>query len=313
MRPLARSAFLLLVLAGCRTGGGADQKIRLALDPAPAESVLRYYFGSYLGADGGDPVAAGILVRDGGGWAVDVAALAPRLPDGAPLLDADHDGQATTDEFRAFVEATYNAARRPPATLGALRTDTPYDRGVRLDVNGVMTAARRHVYVPEADLRRALAGYRAAGDRIVYPTGTVFVGEHHLGGAHAETTVKRKRADGYWDFFVYDADGRLATATATPPRPLRAPTQCVGCHYGRRAFAPEATFPADAPPGPDGPRVVHTAWRDPAVTAALDEHRKRADHVLGLYGTVYLSRLKAERAEGRSTPADDSLLAGAGF
>jgi hypothetical protein len=300
---------LVVLLAAC---GGATDGLPVRLDKSNEETLLRYYLGVY--AEGGDPVEAGLLGTEGG-----FSIRPERLPEPYrdALRDADEDGAINWDEFVAFVEATYADARRLPPTLDALRAEAPYAEGdsawFAVEVEGSpMTAARRRVYVPVAALRQALAGYRDAGDRLVYPEGTVIVGEHLDGGRVVETTVKRRRADGFWDFAVYAAAGRLAGATATPPRPLRSPVQCVGCHLGRRLFDPEKSFPAPAPDGPYGPRALLV---DDAVRAAahglagvFDEHAKRSDGVLGLYGTLYTARLLADRDAGRLAPEDAALL-----
>ena len=178
-----------------------------------------------------------------------------------------------------------------------------------------MTTARRHIYVPEAALRSALAAYHQNGERLLYPVGTTMVGEHHLGGAHVETTAMRKRADGFWDFFTYDTEGNLAKSTNTPPRKLKTPTQCVGCHTGNKPFEPERSFPDEALPGPHGPRALYVddALRDPEVTAFFDEHRKRSDTVLGIYNTLFVAQLRADRRAGRLGEADVRLLEGLGL
>jgi hypothetical protein len=310
LRPPVLSLFLLL--AAC---GGATDGLAVRLDKSNEDVLLRYYLGGYVGPEGGDPVAAG-LMREEGGLTVRPEALPEAYR--AALRDANADGVIDWDELVAFVDATYAEARGLPPTLDALRAEAPYAEGdsawFTTEVDGVMTAARRRIFVPVAALRAALAGYRAAGDRLIYPEGTVIVGEHREGGRVLETTVKRRRADGFWDFAVYDASGRLTGATATPPRPLAAPVQCTGCHLGRRRFDPEASFPAAAPPGPYGPRVVYVdeAVREAVaahgLVASFDEHAKRSDGVLGLYGTLYTARLLADREAGRITPEDAELL-----
>lgn len=304
---------LALLLAAC-AGGPADG-LRVDLDKSNEETLLRYYLGGYVGPEGGDPVEAGLMVGEGR-----LAIRPEALPEPfrADLDDANADDVIDWDEFVAFVGATYAEARGLPPTLDALRGEAPYAAGdtdwFTTEVDGVMTSARRRVYVPTAALREALAGYRTAGDRLVYPAGTVIVGEHREGEAVLETTVKRRRADGFWDFAVYGADGRLAGATATPPRPLDAPIQCTGCHLGRRLFDPEKSFPARAPDGPYGPRAIDT---DDAIRGAVaahdlvaffEEHAKRSDGVLGLYGTLYTAGLLADREAGRLTSEDAALL-----
>jgi hypothetical protein len=294
---------LALALAACRSDGDAA-RLRLDLERRDPGPILRTYFGAYLGPDGGDPFEAGLIERDGETFYVNTDALRERLGTETTPLDPDGNGTVTDDELGAFVQATYYRARGLPVTLDALGADT--SEAFAVTMRGVMSAAPRRVFVPEQALRGALAAYRQNGRRIVYPAGTVIWGAH--GDRDGETTAMRKRADGSWDFFAYDAEGRLAPTTTGAPRPLKAPTQCMGCHFGQRLFEPEKSFPGAAPPGPDGPRAIYTAQRDGAVAAALDEHRRRADHVLGLYGTLYTTRLKAARAAGTLAPEDAALL-----
>ncbi|HYE95724.1 MAG TPA: hypothetical protein VD962_05910 [Rubricoccaceae bacterium] len=306
-----------LVFAGCGRGPvdfTTAEAVPVRLDKPDEERLLRYYLGGYAAPEGADPFSAGLLSeRDG-------FTLHPqRLPadQRAALQDADGDGALGWDELVAFVGPTYASARALPPTLDALRTSAPRPWApgdtawFMVEVEGsAMTAARRRLFVPVAALRDALGGYRARGDSLRYAAGTLIVGEHVEDGRVVETTVKRRRADGFWDFAVYDAGGRLAAATSTPPRPLRSPAQCVGCHLGRRRFDPEKSFPAAAPDGPYGPRalLVDDALRNAGATAFFAEHARRTDGVLGPYATLYTARLLADRAAGRLAPADAALL-----
>lgn len=283
MRRLRLLAAAALLLAGCRAT--PPDRLRLDLERRDPEPLLRTYFGGYLGPEGGDPFAAGLLVKDGEALYVVPSVLQAAVGTAAAALDADGSGTVDGDELTAFVQATYHAARAYPATFEALGVDSA--GAYALEVHGVMTAARRRVFVPQGALDSAIARHRATG-ALVYPTGTTIWGRH--AAPDGETTVMRKRADGHWDFFVYDAAGRLAPRTTGAPRPLNAPTQCVGCHFGTRLFEPEKSFPADAPSGPDGPRALYTPHRDIALTRQLDEHARRSDRVLGLYATTYLAR-----------------------
>ncbi len=307
-------AALALLLGACRSGSGeaaprGGERLRLVLERRDPLPLLRTYFGAYLGEGGGDPVAAGLLEQDGGTYYVRPDVLAEKAGPGAPTLDLDGDAAVSEDELRRYVQATYYVARGLPSTRDALAVDTA--QAFAVTVRGVMSKAPRRVFVPLASLRAALAGAQANGGRIVYPNGTVIWGAH--GGDDGETTAMRKRADGAWDFFAYDKAGNLAPGTTGLPRPLSAPTQCIGCHLGQRLFEPEKSFPGEALPGPDGPRAVYTALRDPAVVTTLDEHRRRADHVLGLYATLYATRLKQARAAGQLSPEDAALLDGLGL
>lgn len=324
--------FLFLTLApcvaliGCGDGGSADGEVadgeatlRLDLDKRDPERLLRFYLGSYLGPAGGDAVEAGVLSGAGEDFRLHPEALDARWQPALGAANADGDGVLDWDEFVDFIDRTYAEARALPPTLDAFRTDVPYAEGdaawFTVEIDGVMTNARRHLFVPVSALRAALMDFRTNGERLIYPVGTAIVGEHRMEGELAETTVMLKRADGFWDFFVYGADGTLAAATDTPPRELRSPTQCVGCHFGRKMFEPEESFPGEAPPGPFGPRGIHVGpeLRNAEVVALFDEHAKRSDTVLGVYNTLFVSGLLADRRAGRLAPEDAALLDGVGL
>ena len=313
-------AALGVLVGGCGRSGPIDvataDRVPVDLDKSNEERLLRYYLGGYVSAEGADPVEAGLMIVDGG------LALNPQLLDPAyriALTDADGNGTIGWDEFVAFVEATYADARLFPHTRAELRSTVQWSNDdsvwFTVDVDGVVTEARRRIYVPLETIRAALAGYADAGGHIVYPPGTVIVAEHLDGERILETTVKRRRSDGFWDFAIYDASGRRASHTSTGPRELRAPVQCVGCHLGRRAFDPEKSFPAEAPDGPYGPRALYVSGdlRNATVTAFFDEHAKRSDGVLGLYATLYTARLVADREEGILSEENRTLLESLGL
>ncbi len=315
MRNLTVLGLMSMLATGC-AGEHVDvrtaEDVPIDLDRRNAERVARYYLGGLVGPRGGDPVAAGMLSVDGGALVLHPQAL-PERARGA--LEDDGDGVLRADEFSAWAATTYREARDLPATLQALRGAMPAwavadTSWFSFEVRGSpMTHADRRLFVPVASLRAAIARF-AAGGELRYPAGTLLVGEHLLDGELTETTVKRRRADGFWDFMVYGRDGRLVDTTSTPPRALRAPLQCTGCHLGSRQFEPDRSFPADAPAGPAGPRavVVPPAWRDAGTAAIFREHAARRDDVLGIYATVYVGRLRAERAAGRPLPPADVRL-----
>ena len=310
--------FAVLCLAGCKEK--PVDGLRVDLDKGNEERLLRYYLGGYAAPEGADPVASGLLVHDG------AFAIRPENLDVAhrvALRDTDGNGTIGWEEFASFVEATYAEARSLPPTLEEmLATHAAFDTSTqevdtalfRVDIDGVMTSARRRLSVPTRALQQALTCYLETG-AVCYPVGTLIVGEHWQNDAVVETTVKRRRADGFWDFAVYDANGRLASGTTTAPRPLRAPVQCVGCHLGKRRFEPEKSFPRDAPDGPFGPRAIyvdeatHATVDQHDLVSRFDEHARRDDGVLGLYVTLYTARLLKNREEGRVSAEEADLLA----
>jgi hypothetical protein len=301
-------SLLLFVLIAAWIGCASPQSgSGVRIDGDVRGPALAFLFGSYTGVDARDPFASGLLTRDGSAVYVDVA----QLPG---TLDTDGDGEATRDEIRAWVQATYSDARDLPPTLDALDPTRSYRDGFCTDGRGVMTQHARRVCVPTSALRSALRTFADSG-RVAYPVGTLLVGEHwdtrDGDSLLVETTVKLRRSDGFWDFMVYDGNGNLADRTDAAPRALNAPTQCVGCHLGQRAFEPEASFPALAPDGAHGPQAlfVPDEWRDASLVAQFDEHRRRDDHVLGLYATFYAAHLRTLRQAGTLDAQGTQLLA----
>ena len=316
-------AFLLAsILVACNdtssAAGGSEveaDEIQIALDKSNPERLLRNYFGGYAAAAGGDPFEAGLLVEREGNYYLDAEVLSELHADLGIVLQAAHEQRRLDwDALSSFLNKTYYGVRALPSTLAELRQEVPYldedHTWFRVEIDGVMTAARRIVYVEKDALRAALRGYFEQNEQLIYPAGTTIIGEHHLDGVHAETTVMRKREDGYWDFFTYDETGRLAPITNTPPRNLKTPTQCVGCHFGSKQFEPERSFPGEAPPGPNGPRAIHVGndHRDAEVVRFFQEHSKRSDTVLGIYNTLFVTQLRAQRKASTISDEDTKLL-----
>jgi len=305
------TVLIITMAAGCSDQTSSMVKgLRLDLDRKDPKSFIEYYFGGLASADGSDPFAAGIVSESSGDYFVDTTALYSRMGSSEKLRDLNHDGTLDWDELAPFFETTYYARRGMPSHLDSLGVRSDTTRWFELDVDGVMTTATRHIHVPLPALRSSLAHYEPAGKRIIYPVGTIIFADHVVKDRVVETSVMRKRGDGYWDFGVYDSIGVRISSTTTPPKQLRVPTQCVGCHLGTRLYEPEKSFPGAARPGPEGPRAVH--WKrslpSPDLVAYFDEHRKRSDGVLGLYGTLFVADLQAQRLGGAISQDDDKIL-----
>lgn len=307
---------LLLLAAGCAPSESRDlpeSYLRVVIDKDEPAQLLRYYLGGYVSPQPADPFEAGLAERQGSRLYVNTAALEKHYPD-APLADIDANGRLDWEEFERFIDETYYHARSAPRTLDSLRAAVGLAAGdedwMTLEVDGVMTTARRRIFIREAAIIQALRNYERNGEEIIYPAGTTIVGEHYLNDRRAETTVMRKREDGFWDFFVYGADGSLAVSTSTPPKELKSPVQCVGCHFGNKLFEPEESFPVQARPGPHGPRQIYVAdsLRSEELVRFFDEHRKRSDTVLGLYSTIFVAKLQAQRRAGTLSDERAALL-----
>jgi hypothetical protein len=312
---------LTLLVSAC--GGERslpDGFVRLDLEKANSHQLVRFYLGGFYRPVEADPFDTGLVVERDGSLLASTTGLQRLDPDAAVALIAAADGGVVGwDEFVGFVDATYNSARQPWASLEELRAESGYDslsaEWFTVRVRGVMSVAERVVFIPTRSIREAVASYAANGNEVRYSPGTVIVAEHYLEGRFDEATVMSRRGDGFWDFFVYDAEGRLATATRPRPKSLQSPTQCVGCHLGSKLYEPERSFPAEAPPGPHGPRYIRGV-RAPVssdVVALFDEHRRRSDGVLGVYVTLYASELLDARRAGVLSPEEMEMLAKLGL
>ena len=292
--------------------GNDSGGVPIEFDAGQADRLLHFYFGSYLGPDGGDPVEAGILEKRENTWYLrEPVADNDAYPFVSGLFEqASERGVLDADMLETFIQQTYYQARAVPATLEDFiqrvgqwqETDW-----FRVDVKGSMVPHLRSTWVQRGAILEALQGMESMSDPILYPVGTSFVGEHLLDGSVIETTVMQKRTDGYWDYWAYDAQGQLTNVIRKDPRDMIIPTRCTGCHYGDRAFEPERSYPGLARPGPSGERALYVpdAWRREDIANGLEEHARRSDTVLGLYATLFL----AEAASGSGTPDAESVLA----
>ncbi len=317
-------AMLLCSMQACTNAGGQVDLpasfIPIEIDKSEPKRLLNYYFGGYVTPRASDPFDAGLLADTLGRLFVNMDSLSAHFPDAASALgDRDGNNRIDWDELEAFINRTYYEARGLPPAVDALLLDAGYSpedpEWMSVEIDGVMSIARRRLVIHETAIRHALEGYWENEERLIYPSATTIIGRHYLNDRLAETTVMRKRDDGFWDFAVYDASGSLVPTTLTPPKELKSPVQCVGCHLGSKLFEPEKSFPAKSEPGPHGPRQIYVedGLRDGDVVKLFDEHRKRSDTVLGLYTTLFVAQLRQQHRAGRLTAEDAALLENLGL
>lgn len=313
MSRLAVFGFLLAV-AGC-SGGSVERGVPVDLGRTAREDVLRFYLGSFVRPNRVDS----ILVTDGG-FRLDLDRLgteAPRLAE--RLARAGADGRIDMDELQAAVRSGQAERTDLPETRAEMAARTGYgsDDGEWLvvTVRGAMSPYERRLYVREDAVESAIRNWTGSEARLVYPVGTTVVGEHLSGGEVVETTAMIRRADGFWDFVAFGADGGRVDRIDGDPEPLAVPTECFGCHYGTRLFEPEKSFPAQPPDGPHGPRFVRAPddWIRPDVVTVFDEHRRRDDGLLGLYATLLVGRWVAQAERGALPDERLRLLADLGL
>lgn len=312
-------AVFILSIQACRDDSPPEDLpasyVRVVIDESDPERLLSYYFGGYVVPQPADPFDAGMVAEINRRFYINLDTLELHFPGAISYLtDANGDNRIDEEELESFVDATYNRARQFPRTLDTLVRQADFgpdaDRWLHVDIDGVMTTARRRVHIQDAAIRAALDAYHVNDERILYPKGTTIIGEHYIDARRVETTVMRKRADGFWDFAVYGANDSLAQKTTTTPKELESPVQCVGCHFGSKLFEPEKSFPARARPGPHGPRELYVdeTLRDTPVVRYFDEHRKRSDTILGLYTTLFVADLRRQQRRGIISERDAALL-----
>jgi len=320
LMPLLFGWILAVAVSGCMNGseqGSSDISVRINLDKGDEGRLLAYYLGSYLGSEPTDPVSAGLIQERGKSWFLLPPAGVQSADSSLQVLfeEGSEKGEIDWDLFEAFILDTYYDVRSVPATLTELTDQTGNWRGDKswfsITVQGSMSPYLRRVSVKRSALDTALDSLNSVKDAILYPLGTVFIGEHlDVFDQVVETTVMRKRVDGYWDYFAYDADGQLASEIEKDPENMNVPTRCTGCHLGNRQFEPEKSYPVTPAPGPRGERRIHVSesTRNAGVTTALREHSRRSDTILGLYATVYLGTLVADRESGTLSKSQIELL-----
>lgn len=299
-------AVIFLLLAACNR---PPAEIELPYRGDEGERRAAFYL-SLLAPDR----AGSLLRRDGERVLLRAEPVRQLAPELAALLDSASAGtppRLNGHGWHTFARPLVAASVHFPATLDGLYPEgLPHNRPqayFSFSLYGSMAPVARRLYVPLAALHRGLLDYFAAGERLRYPPGTVITGYHlSEAGQVLEYTVKRRRADGYWDFAVYDRDGKLSDRMLTSDEPVQAPFQCVGCHISDRQFEPEKSFPGKASRFADEEILLPPALADSAIARYLDEHRKRADNVLGLYGTIYLAHLR-QLAAGERSPEQAAI------
>lgn len=302
-------AVLGLLITGCGRGNTSLVEVDTGL------KLAQFFVGAYVA-----PGEVDRVVGEGpGGVTVDMAAWRSLAPDGvAEVEKLAEDGRLEREDVDTLLARAYRATPGFPLALADFEREigwrTSTESWWSFEMTGSMTRFRRSLFIRIADVRDAVKSF-SSGTGLKYPVGSVVVGEHLESDQVVETTVMRRRADGFWDFAAYDAAGGLTSRIEGEPEALVVPSDCFGCHYGDRAFEPEKSFPAPAPSGVHGSReiVVPAEWRRTDVVRLLDEHARRDDGLLGLYATLWVSSLVSGRQAGSLTEADALVLQSLGF
>jgi formylglycine-generating enzyme required for sulfatase activity len=261
-----------------------------------------------------------LIVREGKELYLDVS----RWPaQGVPLLVRIASQQPPADEMssqeiNSYMEQHYYERTHPFADLEALRSAHPYRDNpdwLTVPIDSVTFHRKRLLRVNKDRIADALTAYFDHGNRLIYPQGTVIVAESFDKQGHfSEAEVLTKRADTFWNFAVYDSQGRLAPRTLAfneegEPDPdgkgFVVPHGCAVCHRIDRLDlsgdgeaperAPIRTFfqhlPARVPQIHLGPEY----YDHMAFTELTEANARVKDSVFGVYGSLLLSELVGRR------------------
>lgn len=297
-----RIVVFVLLMAACSSA----EQLEVTLEGESAQRLLRFYFGSYTSED---PFEAGLLEKRGDRFYVDLTLLQEQGPELAQELKAKASGGVVSpDSLRTAVQMTYYHARNLPEKLSEFNDRWVTDNAITFEVHGPVTNYLRRITLSESALRSAIWNYYENGEKIRYTVDTAIKAEHLRGTSVVETTAMVRRSDGFWDFITYDSTGILASHTLPNDRALATPTQCAGCHFGKKGFEPEQSWPMEPAKDPGDIRKWYTGPRDIEVAEFFSEHLRRSDTLLGLYATTYVSSLRARRGAGTLDSSAIALL-----
>lgn len=297
-----RIVALFLLMAACSSA----EQLEVTVEGESEQRLLRFYFGSYTSED---PFEAGLLNERGGRFYIDLAVLREYGPELAQELKTKASGGVVSpDSLRTAVQMTYYHARNLPEKLSEFNDQWVTDNVVTFEVHGPVTNYLRRITLSESALQSAIWNYYENGEKIRYAVGTAIKAEHLRGTRIVETTAMVRRSDGFWDFLTYDSTGDLTSHTLPNDRALVTPTQCTGCHLGKKGFEPEQSWPVEPAKAPGDIRKWYTGPRDIEVAEFFSEHFRRSDTLLGLYATAYVSNLRAQRRTGTLDSSAIALL-----
>jgi formylglycine-generating enzyme required for sulfatase activity len=332
----------LAFLAGCQTTPSREPLLssdRIHLN-IPSQTVHNSHYLAaaflyqlqtlLLDAPGPPSVMDGrIVVREGkelyldvSQWPAGGAALLAEIASAEPPGD-----EMTSQEISSYMEKHYYELTQPYPDLEALRSAHPYrdnPNWLQVPIDSATFHRRRVLQINKDRIADALAAYFENNNRLIYPQGTVIVAESFdKQGRFSEAEVLTKRADTFWNFAVYDAQGRLTRETiafneAGEPDPARkgfvAPGSCALCHrIDRLDFSGDEEAPSRAPIRsffhhlPARVPQIHLSaeYYDHMAFTELTEATARVkDSVFGVYGSLLLSELAGRRRLNALTNED---------
>jgi formylglycine-generating enzyme required for sulfatase activity len=236
-------------------------------------------------------------------------------------------GEMGLDEMQRYLQTHYYELTRPYASLQSLWLDHPYRDNpdwLVVPVDSATFLRRRNLRINKDRITDALVSYFDHHDRVIYPEGTVIVAESmDKSGKFVEAEVLRKRGDTFWNFAVYDRQGRLVNSALSfnedgepeyGKKSFVVPDSCSLCHRIDRldlsgdpdspVVSPVRGFfhrlPARVPQIHLGPEY----YDHMAFTELTEANGRVKDGVFGVYGSLLLSELAGRKRLGKLTDHD---------
>ncbi|MFN8009435.1 MAG: SUMF1/EgtB/PvdO family nonheme iron enzyme [Terriglobia bacterium] len=235
--------------------------------------------------------------------------------------------ELSLDEIQAYLKDHYYELTRPYPSLQALLREYPFSNNpnwLEIPVDSATFSRRRVLHISKDRIADALITYFNFQDRMIFPEGTVIVAESmDKNGGFVDAEVLRKRGDGFWNFAVYNAQGKLVQKaiafdeegepapekagfivpnTLCPLPPCR-PTRFVGRPRSPVLSPVRGYFdrlPSRVPQIHLGPEY----YDHMAFTELTEANGKVKDGVFGVYGSLLLSELTGRKRLNRLTPED---------
>jgi hypothetical protein len=178
----------------------------------------------------------------------------------------------------------------------------------KIEVNSDVMQGLRKIYIYKKSLFLALLRYKKNGGKITYPPGTIFISETYRLNKKAKADefqnaeVMIKRDDDEWDFFLYDNYQRITRNPLPESKTDVSPYGCLSCHYAKIQHEPFKSFPKQA-----SKKYYVKADADyysREVFRFFEESRTKADHVMGTYASMFVSKLASDARQGKLSKED---------
>lgn len=170
----------------------------------------------------------------------------------------------------------------------------------------------RKIYINKKNLFLALLRYKKNGGKIIYPPGTIFISETYRPNKKSKANefqnaeVMIKREDGEWDFFLYDSYQRINRNPLPESKTDVSPYGCLKCHYTKIRHEPFKSFPKQVSKKYSVSADADSYSRE--VFQFFEENRRKTDHVMGPYASMFVSKLASDARQGKLSKEDQFIF-----